>query len=199
MQVEKIMISFRIRTERSRQFHLKWTLHIQEIVPNNFQVPLRDIFERVFESKRFFSFFLWSNFKCFREHLQQLQVKVYSDGLIGTMTARVMTNYLVDKLGLGIGLQGFNYFNQSRLTNFVAALQSFRPDGRGFDFHAHTVGDRAVFEALNAYEQSLAPNTRHRCTHVELVSPGTKNAKLFCPNCQNSSQVKLNYEFYFLH
>ena len=105
-------------------------------------------------------------------NLRMTQVKVYSDGLIGTMTARVMNNYLEDKLNLGIGLQGINYFTQERLSRLVAALQSFRPDGRGFDFHAHTVGDRAVFEVLNAYEQSHNNGTRHRCTHVEIVSPG---------------------------
>ncbi len=43
------------------------------------------------------------------------------------MTARVMNDYLVDTLHLGIGLQGFNYFTQDRLANLVAALQSFRP------------------------------------------------------------------------
>jgi hypothetical protein len=43
------------------------------------------------------------------------------------MTARVMNNYLIDKLNLGIGLQGFNYFTQDRLAKMVAELQSFRP------------------------------------------------------------------------
>jgi hypothetical protein len=38
-----------------------------------------------------------------------------------------MNNYLIDKLNLVIGLQGFNYFTQDRLAKMVAELQSFRP------------------------------------------------------------------------
>jgi hypothetical protein len=53
------------------------------------------------------------------------------------MTARVMNNYLIDRLNLGIGLQGFNYFTQERLAKLVAALQSFRP-GVNFTNILHT-------------------------------------------------------------
>ena len=75
------------------------------------------------------------------------------------MSARVMTDYLQDKLKLGVGLRGINYFTEERLTRFVRELQSFTADGRGFDFHTHSVGNRAVFEgmlrAINVLDISL--------------------------------------------
>ena len=51
--------------------------------------------------------------------------QVYSDGVIETMTARVMDDYLVDELQLGIGLKGMNYFTQDRLSGLVRAKECF--------------------------------------------------------------------------
>ena len=53
-----------------------------------------------------------------------------------------------------IGLDRYSQFNLTISAHSylngpqVSELQSFRPDGRGFDFHVHAIGDRGVNEGL---------------------------------------------------
>ena len=97
------------------------------------------------------------------------QIKMYSDGIINNTTSALLEPYLQD---LGVtGDFGLNYFDESRLTRYVTELEQL-----GFDIHIHTIGDRAVREALNAIEAAINANgaaidRRHRLTHLELIHP----------------------------
>ncbi len=91
------------------------------------------------------------------------QIKVYADGIIHNTTAAMHDDYLIDYFGLGEN-KGLNYFGESRLAQFIAALE-----GTGFDFHVHALGNRGVHEGLNAIQQSGTSAGRHRLTHVEYV------------------------------
>lgn len=97
------------------------------------------------------------------------QIKVYSDGIVGNTTAKMKEPYAVN-LGLGIpDNRGLNYFDEDRLTKFMAELEK-----TGFDFIIHTIGDQGVHEALNAIERVRQLNgtnkdRRHRLTHVEIA------------------------------
>ncbi|MEM8888564.1 MAG: amidohydrolase [Bacteroidota bacterium] len=93
------------------------------------------------------------------------QIKLYADGIIHNTTSAMHDDYLVDYFGLPTN-KGLNYFDQQRLSDYIAALE-----GTGFDFHIHAIGNRGVHEALNAIEASGTSNGRHRLTHVEYVDP----------------------------
>ena len=93
------------------------------------------------------------------------QIKVYADGIIHNTTAAMHNNYLVDYFGLATN-NGLNYFTQSRLAQYIGALE-----GTGFDFHIHALGNRGIHESLNAIQQSGTSKGRHRLTHVEYVAP----------------------------
>lgn len=93
------------------------------------------------------------------------QIKVYSDGIIINTTAAMLEDY-VKILGDIPSANGLNYFSQTRLEKYIAAL-----DPQGFDFHVHAIGDRAVRESLNAIEAAQSGNRRHRLTHLEVVNP----------------------------
>ncbi|MEM7424451.1 MAG: amidohydrolase [Pseudomonadota bacterium] len=100
--------------------------------------------------------------------LKASQIKVYSDGIVSIGTAAMKRRYAYD-YGLVKGNRGLNYFDQDRLTRYIARLEK-----TGFDFHIHAIGDRGVHEALNAIEEAGRINgstlgRRHRLTHVELV------------------------------
>jgi predicted amidohydrolase YtcJ len=103
-----------------------------------------------------------------KRRLRMSQIKVYSDGLIENTTAALFEPYLID-LGVLPGNVGMNYFDEARLAKYITTLEKV-----GFDFHIHTIGDRGVYEALNAIEQAMATNgdgldRRHRLTHLELI------------------------------
>ena len=96
--------------------------------------------------------------------LQISQIKIYSDGIIHNTTAALKEPY---RLSLyGVPPTGLNYFDEQRLTKYIARLQP-----SGYDFHIHTIGDRGVHEALNAIEKNRSnkPDHRHRLTHVEMI------------------------------
>ena len=93
------------------------------------------------------------------------QIKLYSDGITHNTTAALHSNYHQDYFGLATN-NGLNYFTQDRITKYIQELAPF-----GFDFHIHAIGNRGITESLNAIEQSGTLNSRHRLTHVEIVSP----------------------------
>ncbi|MCA9995133.1 MAG: amidohydrolase [Anaerolineales bacterium] len=100
--------------------------------------------------------------------LRMSQIKIYSDGLIENTTAALFEPYLID-LEIFPDNIGMNYFAETRLAKYITTLEKV-----GFDFHIHTIGDRGVYEALNAIEQAVETNgngldRRHRLTHLELI------------------------------
>ncbi len=99
--------------------------------------------------------------------LKFTQVKMYSDGLLESGTAKLIEMY-PDDIGYGKGY-GINYFNEERIAYYIAELEK-----TGFDFNIHAIGDGAVRESLNAIESAQNTNdnnARHRITHLELVHP----------------------------
>ena len=93
------------------------------------------------------------------------QVKLYSDGLVSNTTAALLEPY---NSPTWAGDYGLNYFDEDRVTQMARELTA-----AGFDLHIHTIGDRAVHEALNAIEATAGETPReprHRLTHVELVA-----------------------------
>ncbi len=93
------------------------------------------------------------------------QIKLYADGIIINTTSTMEDDYLVDLFELPSN-NGLNYISQSRISQYITALEP-----TGFDFHIHTIGNRGVNEALNAIERSSNGNGRHRLTHIEYVLP----------------------------
>jgi len=93
------------------------------------------------------------------------QIKLYSDGIIINTTSAMDEDFLFDLFYLPTN-NGLNYVTQSRIGQYIAALEPI-----GFDFHIHTLGNRGVNEALNAIEQNGTSNGRHRLTHLEYVNP----------------------------
>ncbi|MDW3652012.1 MAG: amidohydrolase family protein [Bacteroidia bacterium] len=93
------------------------------------------------------------------------QIKLYADGIIHNTTSAMHDDYLIDYFGLPTN-NGLNYFDQQRMSAYIAALES-----SGFDFHIHAIGNRGVHEALNAIEESGSSQGRHRLTHIEYVDP----------------------------
>ena len=100
--------------------------------------------------------------------LRVTQIKMYSDGIIHNSTAALIEPY--KEYFEEVGPLGLNYFDKTRMTTYVTALETV-----GFDMHIHAIGDRAVRESLDAIEDSMQVNgtlespRRHRLTHVEMV------------------------------
>jgi len=92
------------------------------------------------------------------------QIKVYSDGILVNTTAAMLAPYL-SVLGDIPSQNGLNYFTEARLAKYLNALAPL-----GFDFHIHAIGDRGVQESLNAIEQMVYKEGRHRVTHLEVVN-----------------------------
>lgn len=98
--------------------------------------------------------------------LKSSQIKVYSDGIVINATAALHEPYTYSwDLPFNKGL---TYFNESRLTTMITALEKI-----GYDFHIHAIGDRGVTNALDAIENARMTNgdmdARHRITHLEFV------------------------------
>lgn len=90
--------------------------------------------------------------------------KFFLDGIIETHTAAMLEPYADDGKQSGSTLWAPQKFRQAVL----------ELDRRGFQIFSHAIGDRAVREALDAYEQAAERNgrhdARHRIEHVETVS-----------------------------
>jgi predicted amidohydrolase YtcJ len=101
--------------------------------------------------------------------LRTTQFKMYSDGLIFNTTAALKEPYVKD-LGFPFGNKGLNYISEKRMTHFITELEKI-----GYDAHVHAIGDRGIFETLNAIEDARKLNgdigARHRITHLETVDP----------------------------
>ncbi|TCP27903.1 hypothetical protein EV195_10162 [Tenacibaculum skagerrakense] len=91
------------------------------------------------------------------------QIKLYSDGITHNTTAALHSNYHVDFFNQSSN-NGLNYFSEDRIKKYIEELETV-----GFDFHIHAIGNRGIYEALNAIEKGSLLQNRHRLTHVEMV------------------------------
>jgi predicted amidohydrolase YtcJ len=96
-------------------------------------------------------------------------VKIMQDGVCENFTAAMQTPYL------GSGAPeahsaGLSYLEPELLRRAVTRL-----DGIGFQVHVHAIGDRAVRDALDAFEAARTANgrhdLRHHIAHLQVVHP----------------------------
>jgi len=96
-------------------------------------------------------------------------VKIMQDGIIENFTAGTLEPYL-DADGNPSGGRGLSQVDPEALKEYLVEL-----DARGFQVHFHTIGERAVREALDAIEAARdanGPNDhRHHLAHIQIVHP----------------------------
>jgi predicted amidohydrolase YtcJ len=96
-------------------------------------------------------------------------VKIMQDGVCENFTAAMLTPYL-DGRGHPTGNAGHSFVEADELKEVVTGLAA-----EGFQVHVHAIGDRAVREALDAFEAARTaghdPALRHHIAHVQLVHP----------------------------
>jgi predicted amidohydrolase YtcJ len=101
--------------------------------------------------------------------LQAASVKIMQDGILENFTAAMLEPYL-DEEGRPTKNRGISFIDPEALNHYVARL-----DAEGFQVHVHAIGDRAVREALDAFEAALVANGpndhRHHIAHVQVVHP----------------------------
>ena len=90
--------------------------------------------------------------------------KIFVDGVLENLTGALLEPY-VDSDNYGISM-----FSAEELERAVVLL-----DAHGFQVHMHTIGDRAVRDALDALEAAERLNgrrdSRHHLAHLQLVHP----------------------------
>jgi predicted amidohydrolase YtcJ len=100
---------------------------------------------------------------------QATAVKIMQDGIIENFTAGMLDPYL-DPNGSPTSGRGLSFVEPEALRQHVVRL-----DREGFQVHVHAIGDRAVREALDAFEAALAANgptaARHHIAHLQVVHP----------------------------
>ena len=96
-------------------------------------------------------------------------VKIMQDGVAENFTAGMIDPYL-DACGCQSGNRGFTYVDPADLAEQVSRL-----DIAGFGVHVHAIGDRAVREALDAFDAARASNPvsrgRHHIAHLQVLHP----------------------------
>jgi len=94
-------------------------------------------------------------------------VKIMQDGVAENFTAGMIDPYL-DGCGCQTTNSGLSYVDPADLAEQVTRL-----DAAGFGVHVHAIGDRAVREALDAFEAARASNVvspgRHHIAHLQVV------------------------------
>jgi predicted amidohydrolase YtcJ len=101
-------------------------------------------------------------------HLRIGSVKVFMDGALGPRTAAMFQPYLNEPENRGIlNMDGEQFFEHGRLAADT-----------GLSMTAHAIGDRAMHELLDGYEQLRSyererglPALRHCIEHVQIVHP----------------------------
>jgi predicted amidohydrolase YtcJ len=92
-------------------------------------------------------------------------VKIMQDGIPENFTAAMIDPYL-DRGGPPKG-RGLSFVDPEALKGYVTRL-----DREGFQVHVHAIGDRAVREALDAFEAAnVTVDRRHHIAHIEVVHP----------------------------
>jgi predicted amidohydrolase YtcJ len=96
-------------------------------------------------------------------------VKIMQDGIPENQTAAMLDPYLAPGCTCGTD-RGIAFFDTEELRAAVRLL-----DADGFQVHVHAIGDRAVRDALDAFE--AVPNRRrpfaprHHIAHIQIVHP----------------------------
>jgi predicted amidohydrolase YtcJ len=94
-------------------------------------------------------------------------VKIMQDGVAENFTAGMIDPYL-DGCGCQSGNSGLSYVDPADLAEQVSRL-----DIAGFGVHVHAIGDRAVREALDAFDAARASNPvsrgRHHIAHLQVL------------------------------
>lgn len=97
------------------------------------------------------------------ELVQPRVIKIHNDGTKEASTAALFRDYVGQP-----GNRGAILFEGETLQNFVVAV-----DQAGFDIQIHAIGDRAVDEALDAFEAARKANpdstNRYSIAHAELM------------------------------
>jgi hypothetical protein len=104
-------------------------------------------------------------------------VKIMADGVVENGTAAMLEPYLVlDGAAPSEHPTGIAFVGGQALTDAIMAL-----DAAGFSAHVHVIGDRAVRDALDAFEAAAAANAwserpstdarRHHLAHLQFVHP----------------------------
>jgi predicted amidohydrolase YtcJ len=97
--------------------------------------------------------------------LRATAAKIFADGVIEARTAALLEPYLGAN-----GDRGKANVEPEVFKPLVAAL-----DREGFQVHVHAIGDRAIRNALDAFEFARARNgsrdSRHHIAHLELFNP----------------------------
>jgi predicted amidohydrolase YtcJ len=90
--------------------------------------------------------------------------KIFVDGVLENFTGALLEPYV------GTDNRGLAMHDADELARMVTLL-----DSHGFQVHMHTIGDRAVREALDAVEAAQRENgrrdARHHLAHIQLVHP----------------------------
>jgi predicted amidohydrolase YtcJ len=96
-------------------------------------------------------------------------VKIMQDGVCENFTAGMIEPYL-DRDGRPTANRGLSFVDPGPLRDYVTAL-----DAAGFQVHFHAIGERAVREALDAFEAARRTNgpndNRHHISHIQVVHP----------------------------
>lgn len=93
-------------------------------------------------------------------------IKVMQDGVPENGTAALTAPYL-DRFGHPTSNSGHSFVDPQALRRYVARL-----DAEGFQVHVHGIGDRAIREALDAFEGlDQHGDRRHHIAHVQIVHP----------------------------
>lgn len=96
-------------------------------------------------------------------------VKIMQDGVVENFTAGVLEPYL-DADGRPTDNLGKSFVEAEALKDGVTRL-----DAEGFQVHVHAIGERAVREALDAFEaarRANGPNDhRHHIAHIQVIHP----------------------------
>jgi predicted amidohydrolase YtcJ len=90
--------------------------------------------------------------------------KIFVDGVLENFTGALLEPYV------GTDNRGMAMHDADELARMVTLL-----DSHGFQVHMHTIGDRAVRDALDAVEAAQRANgrreARHHLAHIQLVHP----------------------------
>jgi predicted amidohydrolase YtcJ len=96
-------------------------------------------------------------------------VKVMADGVLENRTGALLRPYR-NASGRETHERGIAYVEHDELVEAVTVL-----DAEGFQVHVHAIGDRAVRNALDAFEAARAANgvrdARHTIAHLQLIHP----------------------------
>lgn len=101
--------------------------------------------------------------------LQARSVKIMQDGVAENFTAGMLDPYY-DGCGCRTANSGLSFVDPEALREHISAL-----DAAGFQVHVHAIGDRAVREALDAFEAARKANGesdgRHHIAHLQVIHP----------------------------